>query len=81
MNNEYEKCIRCGSLNVISGDVQSTGKIYFRPKNTKFFTFNTGNISVNAEMCSDCGYISLCTTELGKAKKIVVDDSLFKENN
>ena len=54
-----KKCIACGSENLEPGKVQSTGKIYFRPKNAKFLSLKTSNIVVKGQMCSDCGHIML----------------------
>jgi len=31
------RCVACGHAKLISGRVQSTGKVYFKPSKTKFF--------------------------------------------
>jgi len=41
------------------GTIQSTGKIYFRPADTKFVTYKTADIEVKANICIDCGNIEL----------------------
>lgn len=54
-----EQCPYCGGDNLQPGGIQSTGKLYFRPSNAKFFTFETGDVSIRAELCMDCGAIGL----------------------
>lgn len=56
---EEKKCIRCGSTQLASGWVQSSGKISFRPDNVKFLTPKTADVSVNGNMCLECGTIEL----------------------
>ena len=56
---EEKKCIRCGSTQLVPGWVQSSGKIYFRPDNVKFLTPKTADLSVNGNMCLECGTIEL----------------------
>jgi len=54
-----KKCQRCGSEKLQPGAIQSTGKIYFRPADTKFVTYKTADIEVTANICIDCGNIEL----------------------
>ncbi len=58
MNNE-KRCIRCGSIILESGCVQSTGKVYFRPESVKFSVNKTADIAVKGLMCLTCGNIVL----------------------
>jgi hypothetical protein len=51
------KCPKCGSLKLETGRLHSA---YFRPDNTKFFTFDP-NVPVRATVCMDCGNIELAT--------------------
>lgn len=44
---EEKKCLRCGGTNVKPGALQSTGKIYARPKNAKLETLFTTGALVN----------------------------------
>ena len=60
-----KKCLRCGGANLEPGWVQSTGKIYFRPDNTKFMTLRTADVEVNGNFCLDCGTVEL----VGDAEK------------
>jgi predicted nucleic-acid-binding Zn-ribbon protein len=59
-------CLRCGSDNLERGTVQSTGKVYFRAANAKLLTLQTGNVSIVARICLDCGTLDLA----GDAKKV-----------
>jgi hypothetical protein len=53
------KCSQCGGTNLEPGVLQSTGKLNFRPANSKFLTFKTGNIAVNASVCTTCGHVDV----------------------
>ena len=53
------KCLRCGSENVTHGKLQSTGRIYSRPKNAKLSTILTCGALVNSLICLDCGHVDL----------------------
>ena len=64
------KCPSCGSMKLEPGNVQSTGKIYFRPENTKFFTMGTNDIMLSANICMDCGYVMLIG-DIRKATRIL----------
>jgi ferredoxin-like protein FixX len=59
-------CLRCGSDNLERGTLQSTGKVYFRAANAKLLTLQTGNVSIVARICLDCGTLDL----VGDAKKV-----------
>lgn len=50
-----KKCLRCGGTNLEPGIVQSTGRVYFRPENTKLLTFQTSDVPVRVNICIDCG--------------------------
>jgi len=53
------KCPSCGSEKLEPGTSQSTGKVYFRLKNTKFLSLKTANIAIQGNICIDCGIITL----------------------
>lgn len=57
--NEEKKCLRCGGTNLQPSDLQSTGKIYSRPKDAKLVTVLTTGVPVNALICLDCGHVEL----------------------
>jgi hypothetical protein len=56
---EPRKCLRCGGTRLEPGAIQSTGRIYFRPTNSSFWTFGTANVRVKSNMCLDCGTVEL----------------------
>jgi len=53
------KCLRCGGTNVQPSDLQSTGKIYSRPKHAKFTSIFTTGTQVSALTCFDCGHVEM----------------------
>ncbi|MHC4464056.1 MAG: hypothetical protein ACYS6W_15440 [Planctomycetota bacterium] len=67
--NEEKKCLRCGSTNLQPSDVQSTGKIYSRPKDAKLVTMLTTGVPVDSLICLDCGHVELIV-DTEKAKSI-----------
>lgn len=52
-------CNRCGSSQLSKGSIQSTGKMYFRLSETKFFAAKTSDLAVNGNICLECGSIDL----------------------
>jgi len=52
-------CVCCGGNELAEGTVQSTGRINFRLRNTKFLTLRTSDVSVQSSMCVRCGAIQL----------------------
>ena len=66
---EQVKCLRCGGTNLIPGVFQSTGKVYFRPKEAKLITFHSSGVAVDAKSCLDCGHLELLV-DTDKAKAL-----------
>lgn len=50
-------CPACHHDDLIEGSVQATGRTYFVPKKTKFWTLKDSNITTRARMCARCGAI------------------------
>ncbi len=67
---EEKKCPRCGSTNIMPGSFQSTGLVYFRPKDAKLLTIHTSGVPVTAETCVDCGHVEL-VVNTEKVKSLV----------
>ncbi len=67
--NDEKKCLRCGSLNLSPSDLQSTGKIYSRPRDAKLVTVLTTGVPVSANICLDCGHVEL-VVDADKARSI-----------
>jgi len=65
------KCIACGHASLVSGTVQSTGKVYFRPDKTRFFTLSEALVAVEARVCPQCGFVQTFadTSKLDKLLK------------
>ena len=69
---QYCSVCRCDDL--VEGEIQSSGKIYFKPAKTKFWTFSDSNVKTRALICTSCGYINL----FGDTKKLL---SIRKEKS
>lgn len=52
-------CPYCHHDGLVSGAIQSTGLVYFRPKKTKFWTFLEGNVNLEGRVCPQCGGVVL----------------------
>ena len=53
------KCPACGEEELIDGFVQSTGRLYFKLKEARFWTLKENNVPTTAGLCQRCGAISL----------------------
>lgn len=67
---EPKTCIRCRGTRLEPGAVRSTGRIYFRPANTAFWSLRTADVPVEANLCLDCGTVEL-VADIGKAAALV----------
>ena len=52
-----EVCPVCRHDELLEGHVQATGRNYFVPKKTKFWTLTPGTITTTARMCARCGVV------------------------
>ena len=52
-------CPLCRGEDLVEGFVQSTGRLYFKLKETKFWTLKENSVPTNARLCRKCGAISL----------------------
>ncbi|HYF00992.1 MAG TPA: hypothetical protein VEJ18_18865 [Planctomycetota bacterium] len=64
------ECLWCESRNMAEGRIQGTGRVYFAPANTRFWTLLDGLVDLKARVCVDCGYIDLYA-DTRKLKKLV----------
>ena len=48
----------------------SPGRMTFRPSDSKFFTFQTGDVMTKAMMCRDCGVIEIIG-DVAKLKRLL----------
>jgi len=53
------RCAACGHSTLVEGNVQGTGRLYFRPGKTRFWVFAEGLVPVRARVCTACGHIQL----------------------
>ncbi len=62
------KCASCGHGVLLEGRLQGTGKLYFRPAKTKFWTFEEALVETKARVCAACGYVQMHadTAKLGR---------------
>lgn len=67
---EYKKCRWCGSTQMVTGSILSTGKTYFRPDHVKFTVPKTASVSVRGLMCLDCGGVEL-VADTKKARSLL----------
>jgi len=65
-----ESCSRCRSKNLERGRLNAQAGITFRPARLKFLVLSTGRVSVQADMCMDCGAIAL-TADPAEVESII----------
>jgi predicted nucleic-acid-binding Zn-ribbon protein len=65
-----EECLWCESRNMAEGKLSSTGRVYFKAKDAKFWTFSENMVEVKARVCVECGYVDLYA-DTSKLKKLV----------
>jgi len=53
------QCASCGSARLERGRLQATGNVHFRPDEAKFLKLKTADVELAAEVCVDCGAVSL----------------------
>src|SRR5687768_16977175 len=63
------RCASCGHGVLVPGQLQGTGRLYFKPDKTKFWTFEESMVATKASACAACGYIQL-HTETGKLQRL-----------
>ncbi len=54
-----DSCPSCGEPSLVSGTLQSTGAVRYRPIDAKFLTLHTADVNVRAIMCLACGCVAL----------------------
>src|SRR5687768_9554642 len=52
-------CPVCKAEELVDGFVQSTGRIYFKLKEAKFWTLKENSVPISARLCRRCGAIAL----------------------
>jgi excisionase family DNA binding protein len=53
------KCPLCREEQLVDGFVQSTGRLYFKHKEARFWTLKENSVPTTARLCRNCGAISL----------------------
>ena len=57
VDDQKHYCVHCGSDDLVEGNIQGTGKVYFKPQKTKFWTFKDSNVKFKAFACMNCSHI------------------------
>ncbi|MBI4831555.1 MAG: helix-turn-helix domain-containing protein [Candidatus Lindowbacteria bacterium] len=75
-----ERCAVCGHGFLLPGDVRSTGKIYFKPRKTKFMVLSESVVNVDAKACPICGHVEMFADVSKLAKLMRVEDKQVSDN-
>ncbi len=67
------RCVCCGNTTLVEGDIRTTGKIYFHPDQTKFWTFQQSMVPTRAMVCTACGHIQL-HADIDKLERLMPDE-------
>ncbi len=68
------RCTSCGHTVLVEGRIQTSGRIYFHPEKTRFWTFQQSAVPTQAKVCAACGYIHLFA-DANKLTRLVPDGS------
>jgi excisionase family DNA binding protein len=63
------RCSACGHGVLVEGRLQGTGRLYFRPLKTKFWTFAEPMVDVRVRACAACGHLQL-HTDVSKLERL-----------
>lgn len=69
---ETRACTRCGSEMSGAGALYSAVRLSFRPQDSKFLTFQTGDVMTKAMMCRECGLIEI-VGDVNKLRRLTMD--------
>jgi excisionase family DNA binding protein len=67
------RCASCGHGVLITGKLQGTGRLYFKPDRTRFWTFSDSMVGMTARVCAACGFVQL-NVDTAKLHKLTPDD-------
>jgi excisionase family DNA binding protein len=67
------RCSSCGHNILVEGTLQGTGRMYFRPKKTKFWTFLEALVPLKVLACAACGHIEM-QADTSKLTRLMPDD-------
>jgi len=74
------KCFSCGHSVLVNGTIQGTGRLYFRPDRTKFWTMQEALVPIQARVCPACGYIQM-HAETGKLESLMPQEDIEQDGN
>ena len=76
------KCAACGHAVLLDGQLQGTGRLFFRPAKTKFWVFAEALVPTKARVCAACGYIQVHadTTKLQRLSPEQLNESRARQN-
>jgi excisionase family DNA binding protein len=64
------RCVSCGHGVLAPGRLQGTGRLYFKPEKTKFWSFEESLIPMRAHVCVACGYMQI-HADTGKLQRLM----------
>lgn len=67
------RCAACGHSVLLDGQLQGTGKLFFRPAKTKFWVFAEALVPTKARVCAACGYVQV-HADTSKLRRLSPDE-------
>jgi len=67
------RCAACGHSILLDGQLQGTGRLFFRPAKTKFWVFAEALVPTKARVCAACGYVQV-HADTSKLRKLSPDE-------
>lgn len=72
------RCAACGHHLLVPGRIQGSGRLYFKPEKTRFWTFSEALVPTAAKVCPACGYIQL-HADTAKLESLMPDEEADDE--
>jgi excisionase family DNA binding protein len=67
------RCTACGHNVLVEGRLQTTGRVYFKPAHTRFWTFQESIVPTLARVCTACGYVQM-HADVDKLNRLLPDN-------
>lgn len=64
------RCASCGHNEMAEGELQGLGKMYFRPKRSKFWILEEALVPTRCHVCTACGYVQM-HVETAKLRRLI----------
>jgi excisionase family DNA binding protein len=65
-----DRCAVCGNGELADGQLQGTGRIFFRPAKSRFWVMSESLVPTTSKVCTACGHVQI-HADTAKLKKLL----------